>query len=291
MKYLYKILSFVALITIIVGCSNFLQEEPRDIISPGDYFTTGAQMTSAVNGLYSILYRDNMYGIVSGIYQYYESGADTEGPSRAYGAARALMSYTMNPGNIGGEGEGAKATWKSLYNLIRNANLDISKIKANKTVSQDNKNEILGQALFLRAFAYYNLTNLWGDVPYYHKPMPVSKLEKLKRTSKKKIRQDMVQDLQKAMSMLPSTWPKDQAGRADKWVAEDLLAHFDLWLKNWKGARDAAVDIIKHSPYHLLTNYANIFKPDNEYNGEVMWQLVWAKILNNNDLLIFLIHV
>lgn len=272
---IYKILAIVVMLMVTTSCDNFLAEEPRDVVSPNNFFTSDREAESAVNGLYRTYQNFNMYGHPRGLHHYYEYGAETVGPNRHWGGVESIGNYTLDEGNYGG----ARGTWQDLYSVVQNANLIISRISGNESISESARNQSLGETLFLRSFAYYHLTNLWGNVPYYRESLPLAEVQELGRTDKAKIREEILQDLQQASELLPGTYPDSERGRATMWAAKTLMVKINLWLKNWEAARDEAVDIINNSPHRLLDNYADVFDSSNEYNNEIIFEIVFAKDL------------
>ena len=96
----YKSL-FVALLTFVVaGCESFLTEDPRDIVSPSNFFNSAAEVKSAVNGLYDIYHNNSLHGNI-GLTRFYENGADVTGPNRVFGQLEAVQNYTLDEGVSG----------------------------------------------------------------------------------------------------------------------------------------------------------------------------------------------
>jgi hypothetical protein len=266
------------------SCDDFLKEKPKSITNPDTFFNSDSAVKAAVNGLYKLYHNNSLWGKI-GLDRFYENGADTMGPSRLFDQVGPIQDYTMDAGNMDkiSQGGGAPETWQDLYKVIQNSNLILEKIKGNKNISDDAKTLYGGEALFLRAYTYYNLTNLWGAVPYYRKSMPIDQVRTLGRTDRDKIRSDILKDLQQAQDQLPDSYSGNELGHVSKWVAATVMAKIYLWQKEWKKARDKAVEIINKSPHGLLNKYADIFKPDNEYNKEIIWTIDFVKDKNPND--------
>jgi len=275
LDYIGKGLFFSGSAMFLASCNSFLTEKPKALLSPDTFFNSDAAADAAVIGMYQTLHSGNIYGLAqSSVYAVSENGADTMGPDRTFGGVEFLQNYVLNEGTTN-----IRGIWLDLYNLIYNANLVLSKINDNKQMTKDGIDKSTGETLFLRSLAYFHLTNFWGDVPFYTDNLPLDQIQKLGRTDKGKIRTQIVQDLKKAYSLLPPSYSADQIGRATKWAAETLLTKTYLWMGNWQGARDSAVDIINNSPHQLLKNYADVFSPDNTGNAELIFQVVWAKDL------------
>lgn len=266
------ILFFIALINL-TGCEEFLQEDPRGIISPANFFNSDSEALSAVNGLYSTLYSRGLYS-TDNLRMYYENGADVIGPNRFHGGSRPIGEYSINEGNVD------RMVWRDLYRLVQDANLIINKLENNEQISESNQRELLGQALFIRALAYFHLTNIWGDVPYYRDNLPLNEVQVLGREDREKIRNEILQDLERALDLLPSEYDNNNLGRASKWAAATLKTKILLFQEKWIEARDAAVDIIENSPHRLLDDFADVFDPENEYNEEIIWEIDYVKDIN-----------
>jgi len=130
-------------------------------------------------GLYNI-YKDNSLHGKIGLDRYYEKrGWILIGPNRIFGQVEPTQAYTLSESNIGAidQGAGAPLTWQNLYAIILNANTILEQLDINQTLTQEERSLFEGQTLFLRSYAYYHLTNLWGNVPYYRGNLPISEIQ------------------------------------------------------------------------------------------------------------------
>lgn len=279
-----RLFTIICLFILAISCDNFLTEEPRDVVSPDNFFNSDQEVKSAVNGLYDLYKNNSIWGKI-GLDRFYENGADVIGPNREFGQVTPIQSYSLGEGNIGdiSQGGGAPLTWQDLYRVIINANIIIKNIEDNENLSPDARDQYLGESLFMRSDAYYHLTNLWGDVPYFRDDLSIEEIRTLGRTDKSQIQSDILDDLQRAQNMLPNSYSDSELSRASKWAAATLMTKIYLWQENWQQARDKAVEIINNSPHRLLDNYADVFDPSNEYNDEIIWELDFIKDLNANS--------
>ena len=264
------------------GCSDYLEEDPRALVSPTNFFNSDAEVLSAVNGLYTI-YSSNSLHEKIGLDRFYENGADVIGPNRAFGQVEAIQNYTLDEGSIGAisQGAGAPLTWQDLYSVILNATTILASIEGNENLTSFAQNQLRGEALFMRAYSYYHLTNLWGDVPFYREPLTIGEIRQLPRTDKGEIRTDIINDLSEAQGLLPDQFP--QGGRISKWTAATVITKIHLIQQQWQEARDKAVEIINNSSHQLLDSYADVFAPDNEYNSEIIWSMDFVKDIAPDD--------
>ncbi len=264
------------------SCDQLLEEDPRDIVSPTNFFNSDAEVRSAVTGLYQIYHGNSMHGKI-GLDRFYENGADVIGPNREFGQVEPIQAYTLNEGNVGdiSQGGGAPITWQDLYRVILNANVILDNIQGNENLSQSAADMARGETLFMRAYSYYHLTNLWGDVPYYTEVLPIDEIQSLPRTDVGQVRAGILADLQQAQDLLPEQY--EEGGRVSKWAAATVMAKIYLIQENWQAALDKCLEIIDQSQHSLLPDYASVFDPDNEYNAEIIWSIDFVKDINQDD--------
>ncbi len=272
---------YLAILLLFVGftsCKDFLQEDPRDIISPTNFFNSESDARAAVTGVYAILKNNAIYGQV-GLDAWYENGADVVGPNRGWGIIASICGYTMNEGNAGDIQQlmGIAQTWKDLNKIVLNTNVILDNVQNNENIPLAARDEIVGEALFLRSLAFYHLTNLWGDVPYYRENLSIDEIGSLGRTDKDQIRDEILVDLQEAQNLMLDVIPANENGKASKWVAAMVMAKIYLTQENWQAAKDKSLEIINDSPYEMLADYGEVFSPSNEYNSEIIWELDFAR--------------
>lgn len=251
------------LFLLILGCDDFLEEDLRDQIATENFFNNDPEAVLATTGLYRILHSGSLYQ-TRGLDNYYTYGADETGPSRNVNAQ--IHNYLIDEGVEDGSG-----TWSALYEMVRNSSVNITNIEGNESLSEDIRNRTLGENLFMRALAYFHLTNLWGDVPYFRELLPLDELGTPERSPKDGIRTDMKADLARAIDLLPVEYSGSDLGRATKWAALALKAKFHLFDQEWALAKADCDNIIDNSPHRLLDDYAAVFDqtdPSNQYNAE-----------------------
>lgn len=264
------------------SCSDFLAEDPKGLISPENYFTSTSDGKAAITGIYALLKNNALYGQL-GLDAFYESGADIVEPNRGANFVDIMNNYTINEESSEtiNQKMGVSSTWKDLYRVILNTNIILDRVTNNPKISTADQNDLIGETLFLRALAYYHLTNLWGAVPYYRDAITVDEIGQLGRTDATKIRDEILVDLQRAQDLMPKAIVAKENGRASKWAAAMVMLKIYMIQKKWQLAKDKALDIITNSNHRLLPTYAEVFNPANEYNAETIWELDFAKDINS----------
>ena len=168
--------------------------------------------------------------------------------------------------------------WKILYPIIYQANAAIEGLSNGVGLTPAIKQQLLGEAYFVRAFCYFYLTNLYGDCALATST-DYSANAVLPRSSSAAIWQQVVADLHTAQGLLSSNFldatllkTTSERTRPTVWAATALLARAYLYTSNWRGADSAASSIIGNSGYSLapLTGTSRVFVKN---SIESIWQL------------------
>ena len=223
----------------------------------------------AVNGVYVLIKGNNYFG---GRWRQaaWNFGADEMGPSR--NIWKEVHNYTFAEGVYDGQ-----RIWDSAYSVIRNANSVIQGVKDNDKLSDAIKKQTHGEALVLRAIAYYDLTVQFGDVPYFRELLSSEELSKLPRISLTKIRTEMKDDLQEAFNLLPDSYSGTDLGRMTKWAAIALKSKFHLMDSEWADVLSTSENIINNSPHKLMDKFEDVYNwaattPSTQVKPEhIMW--------------------
>ncbi|GAA4814875.1 RagB/SusD family nutrient uptake outer membrane protein [Litoribaculum gwangyangense] len=278
MKTYKNYLILFILLGLCFGCESFLEEDPRDIIAPENFFANESDARQAITGVYAIYKNNSIYGQV-GLDHFYDNGADIIEPNRVANFVEPIGNYTMNEAVADESVQRMSVgdTWKDFYKIILNCNIILDRVEGNPAISQSAQTDIIAEARFLRGFAYWHITNLWGDAPYYTENLNINEIRQLGRTPMATILEGVLDDLQFAENNLQSSYPEAERGRASKWVASMVIAKMHMKARNWQAGLAKCIEIINQSPHQLLTTYAEVFDPSNEYNAEIMWSLDFAK--------------
>ncbi|MDO9634335.1 MAG: RagB/SusD family nutrient uptake outer membrane protein [Paludibacter sp.] len=197
-------------------------------------------------------------------------GVNTCSPVFNNGAwSGAQISYGTPQGNARRELE---QMWIDLYKGIRQTNMAIAYIDFVKNFpSQEIYNRSLGEAHFIRAFLYFELTKRWGGVPIFDRPLElgVDELD-ITRSSYETTIEFIVDDCDFAAGLLALEHPESETGRATKGAALALKSRALIYaarpLNNpendqtkWIAAAEAASEVIKLNHYSLDPDYVNLF--------------------------------
>ena len=240
------------------GCYD-LETYPGDKVNEGTFYKTGDHAHQGLMGIYGMLRLNEAYG--------YQFCFDHLGDI-AYGYNYYMMflaTYTDRDGTI-------QAHWQTFYDGIHRVNTFIRSVKGMRGIITDEQvNEYVAEAKFLRAMFYFSLTGLFGGVPYYDESTNVNEeFMNLKqpRSSLEEVRAHILEDLDEAIKYLPVEHAASEYGRATKGAAYALRGKVHLYDKEWQSAINDFEEIVynKSNNYGdaLDDDYARVFKL---YNG------------------------
>jgi starch-binding outer membrane protein, SusD/RagB family len=157
--------------------------------------------------------------------------------------------------------------WDVAWKPIRDANVVISRIETPEWDSENDKNEILGEAYFHRAYWYYRLVHQFGDVPFLNKEYTEPKID-FYTHSKNTILAKIQNDLEFSVQWLPEVV---EPGKVNKAAGQHLLTKVYLANSEFDKAINAASSIINSGRYGLMTERFGIDASDERFN--IIWDL------------------
>ncbi|MEO5996077.1 MAG: RagB/SusD family nutrient uptake outer membrane protein [Chitinophagaceae bacterium] len=258
----------------ITGCKKFLVVTPETNLSSATFFKTEADFKQAVNGAYVPLrsivngpayilgemHSDNTYyfrNILFGAVDPTENVADFALPSAG--------GVTTN-GNVLNQ-------YRQDYLIIARANQILATIDA-VDFAADSKNNLKGQALFLRAYAYFELARYFGKVPMHLTPVTNRAEAALPLMSVDSVYLQIGKDADAASKILLNK-AKQEPGRVTSGAAKVLLANAYIQQKKWALAEPLLRDVISNDGYSLMADYNNAFSNtnDNKNNQESVFEV------------------
>jgi len=231
-----RIIFIILLILPFVSCNDFLEEVPKDKLSEMNFYSTLAEAEATVTAIY--------YPIRTNFKETYIS--QTEIPADyAYGRGSTYPNggdyIGLSEANINAVG----SNWANFYQAINYANIAIEKIPLIEA-NESNKNALVAEAHFLRAFCYYILVRRWGAVPLRLK---INEGD-IGRTPVADVYESIISDLKIGEEDLPST--SAIYGRSTKWAAKTLLSEVYLTMGNWSLAAQKAKEVIDSGLFGLV---------------------------------------
>ena len=215
------------------GCEDFIRpDDPIGQIPQNAVFEDESTATAAVMTLYANL-RDNVI-LTGGLY----------GMNVLMGYYADELDYYGMPGQAGGAFYGhqivasdtrVRSTWNLAYNQIYMCNSALEGIEASVSLSREIKDQLKGEALFIRAITHFYMVNLFGDIPYITTTDYLVNKD-VQRMSEEQVYENILDDLSDARSLLSEDYPGGERIRANKYVVSALLSRVYLYLQRWQDA-------------------------------------------------------
>jgi len=260
-----NIIASILLIGSLFSCGDdFLETKPLSIFTPESIYVDEAGFEGVLVTLRKNL-RTEFYGEAGGIASELVASDIAISANKGSNALHNFDTQLMPTGS-GGLYD-THQLWETAYNQIKNANVILSRIEAAELKDEVKKKAILAEAYFHRAYWYYRLVHVYGDVPFLSHEYTAPKIDFYTHTRKailKKIEEDLsasVQDL--PITVVPGAVPKG--------AGYHLLAKVCLANSDFQAAIDAANTVIESGNYQLMTERFGVVASDPTYN--VIWDL------------------
>lgn len=254
------------LLVALTGCRK-LDENPANFISPENFYRTRSDAIAAVTAAYAPV-RSN--GFVTRNYVILgEITTDNMFPLPNNNDRVQLDNYVHTPTN-----GILRETWTIFYQGIAYANNVIDRVPA-INMDENLRARLVGEAHFLRAFYYFHLVRLFGDLPLVTKALKsLAELDYPKRSPKADVYKVIIDDLKAAETVLPPTYSGADRGRATKGAASAFLASVYLTLNQYQLAADKAAEVMAPASgfgYGLWDDYVDVFDIKNEFGKEAIF--------------------
>lgn len=245
---------FIIVILAAPSCKKIIDQTPSNTIYREGFWKTELDATSALSGTYARL-RD----VLNGANRHYYYG---EIPADVFASFAGDLSFLpeIAKGNFTAAYQDQLRDWRPFYKISALANLVIDKVPqipeaAFKSGGAAARDQIVGEALFIRALTYFYLTRIWGDCVYVTTVEKDTQSEPNQpKTKKEVVLAGCIKDLVEAASKLQYGYasPAQRAVRANKGSANALLAHIYAWTGDYMNAEKAANEVITNGGYSLL---------------------------------------
>lgn len=242
---------------LLASCSTFLDTEPEQAVSDTYAITDGKSAEAALNGVYNKLASDNYHGVS---FRFIANLAADN--LRWVGNSPSNREFDVH--EVFSTNTRVESLWNAIYSTINGANHLIQKVPhiEDQTLSDDNRNRILGEAYFIRALAYFDLVRLWGAVPLVLSPTTSSEDGVgIGRAPIDEVYQQILSDLDLAENLLPLSDARNRGTKGGVWA---LLSDVHLQLKNWDKVVEYSTYLIDQSSlYQLNGSYSQFYLSKN----------------------------
>jgi starch-binding outer membrane protein, SusD/RagB family len=268
LKTIRLIVSMIFLSWAFASCSFLEIDPPKSRVESEVVFSNDITATSAVLGIYAGLY-DNSFA----------NGTERGLAMTAGLASDELVNYTkadltsleFEDNDLSTENSYILGQWSSMYKAVYEANAVLEGLEKSTGLSDAVKAQLKGESLFVRAFCYFYLVNMFGDVPLaLTTDYQVNSF--LPRTSRNAVYAQIKKDLVESQGLLSKEYAAalGERIRPNKSTATALMARVHLYLGEWSNAEEQSTKVIQEGMYVLEEDLNDVFTSNSK---EAIWQL------------------
>ena len=250
------------------SCEEFLEVEvPGNKLIRDEVFRTDETAKSAMKGIYNELFvaafSNGHWNSVS-----FLSGLSADNLQLLSTANLPRMEFMLN--EIHPDNPHNLELWAGAYNIIYMTNSFLEGLSNSEEISPDLASQLEGEARFVRAFTYFYLVNLYGDVPLILTTN--YKMNDLaSRDAISEIYLQVIEDLELSRSLLSTNYSNEDRTQVNEYATTALLARVHLYLENWGIAESLSSEIIEaNGMYEILENPNEVFLANSK---EAIWQI------------------
>ena len=281
MKNRFRILACGAALATVAACNHdeFLREVPSDFVSPEAFYRNEGDALAAVNAAYATFINlrsplsSNDY-LGRNFWMVTEYSTDVVTSRLSATNERSLVDNYHT--QFASTHPYIRGIWDAAYAGINRTNSVIARVPA-IPMNETRRDQIVGEAKFLRALHYYYLAGLFGGVPLKLDETQVIDADPLARATAAETWSQIFTDLNEAAQVLPVSWPSSDYGRATKGAAYALLGKAYLQSAATTATpshyAEALTAFRQVTGYSLDPNYASLFTGQNERSPEIIFSL------------------
>lgn len=278
MKNIFKILISALLVMIFNSCEEFLDLRPssetiavENNSSDSAFYKTASEVEAALAGVYSD-FRNEYYEL-----DYFVNG-DAQSDD-CYAGADNPANFQIDDYNIDATNSNVSRDWAYLYSTIGKANTVIDNVNDvdDPNLTAERKAEIIGEASFIRAFNYFQLVQLWGDVPLVLESIRTFDLDILPflfppRATTSEVYAQIIADLETALATAPVS--AINKNYVTKGAVNAMLAKVYATMEphDWNKVLKYCNDVIA-GPYSLLSDYEKLWDNTQENSAESIFEI------------------
>ncbi|HVI43255.1 MAG TPA: RagB/SusD family nutrient uptake outer membrane protein [Chitinophaga sp.] len=245
---------------------DFLEPQPTDKASDSNFWKTEKDANAGVAAVYNDLQNNDIYGL----YVYYDGLT----PAAWIWDDGGTGLGPISKGNMNQFGTAPANKFRALYNGVFRANVALEKLPGAQ-MPDSVRSRLTGEATFLRALFYYNLTDFFGDVPLITKTIPLNSQLPGKET-RANLLTFIIKEADAAAKALPVTYDKSLTGHATRGAALTLKAKAQLMAKQYADVVSTCQTIMTLG-YDLYSDYRNMFiSTAAENNIEVIFDVQYV---------------
>lgn len=273
-----KRISIIPVITFLLlatGCEDFLEIRPEATMpTSGIDYSKSENIFLSVSASYASLrsYGAHVFPYI-GAFEIASDNADKGSTPEDNPPMLELdnLTYEADNGLI-------NDLWVAYYNIVSGANYAVHQMPLFEQTLLNSADKLYamqcqGEAKTIRAYAYFNLTRLFGKVPIIDTLLTAEQLAAVSQSSTAQLYEFIEKDLGEAIRVLPADYTNEWAGRITKYTAMGLKAKVHLYQAEWDSVASLTDRIIAAGRYDLLDDFREVFSIDGENSEESLFEL------------------
>jgi len=282
------IVAVIMVLIVIIACDKKLDVTDQNNPTQESYFKTASELQNGVNSIYSTLRAGELVGR-EWFFLHDMRGGETWAGGAQLEAPRAELLKQATPAPTNAV---MTSVWNGCYQMINKANGVLAKAPE-VTDNISLRDRLIGEAKFLRAWAYFELVSQWGDVPVYTEPITSPTAYKGKSPAAE-IYTLIISDLTDAVAKLPLSYSSGDLGRATKGAANTLLGRVHMQKGDYSAAKTALLAVVNSGQYSINTvpfswnfdgdiqNGTTVVTTGHEANAESVFEVFFQDRGDNN---------
>ena len=251
-----RLIIIVVLLSVLTSSckKDFLNRQPLTEYSESSLWTGVNDATAACNACYS--------GFEDGQWVVYMDVA-SDNAHDAYpweGWQQYGNMQLLSPNNTG---------WKYNFTTITQCNWFLANIDRTP-MDQTLLTRMKGEVRFIRAYEYFERSQLYGDFPLVTKMLTAEEANAVERTPKAQVVDFILNELDTIIPTLPKTYEGSDLGRITQGAALALKARVELFNQKYAESAESCQKVMDLGVYSLFPNYQDLFRISNEYNSEII---------------------
>ena len=259
---------------LLTNCES-LDRNPLDSLSKDTFWETENDVNLALTGVYNVVggTGQGSYDLWSQVGHLYLFECTTDN-----GFEKDNQVSDINSGSLTSTYGVVRSLWANTYKHISRCNYFLNNID-DVVMNPDKQAEVKAEVQVMRAFDYFYLYFLWGDVPFTTSLLSIEEANNISRTSKKEISDFVIKELQEAINYLPVTRPDSEHGRITKGGALGVLGRVLMAENLWAQAKEVYKQIIDLDVYTIDPRFKDLF----EEKGNSSKEYVLVSVRKEND--------
>lgn len=252
-------LTIIAIATLgLNACKRILDITPKDAISPESYYSNEAELQTALSGVYSTFIKGGTF-----LNNLSRMGLDAD-EAFNWREQNQVADYFTSPGDTK-----ILSFWREYYAGIERANKLLANVDKNTAIPQNKRDIVRGEALFLRAYFYFQLVSNFGGVPLILKSIETSDANELQvpRASNKQVYEQIIADMKTASALVQDINIVGNGGRINKSAVYGMLARVCLYMaglpindtSKYAEAKVWAQKVMENPIHKLNPSYQQVF--------------------------------